>query len=235
MFKSSLKVVLFFIVAFGFSACQEKKSQHFNKKELIEQKCATCHNLDLPPETFENEIAPPMMAVAFHVKGFMEVNDESSRIPKAKEFVKEYVINPSREKALCDKASLESYGLMPSQKSNVSEAELEAITEYMFSHYTQKNLNEAQNAKNRLKAMSKGERLALKNNCLGCHRKEKHIVGPSFKEIADRYEKSPEVIIKSIQNGSTKQWKHSNNAVMPAFKHLSAEELETIKRWILSL
>ncbi len=235
MFLKTFKVCLLFAIAFIVFGCQEKKEQHFDQKKLIEQKCSKCHNLDLPPETFENEIAPPMMAVAFHVKSFMHVNDESLRIPKAMEFVREYVMHPSREKSLCDKASLDSYGLMPSQKKSVSEAELKSIAEYMFEHYTQKNLNEAQVIKNRLNAMPKGERIALKNNCMTCHRIDKHIVGPSLKKIAKRYRQSPALIIKSIQNGSSKKWKDSHNAVMPAFKELTKEELESIKEWILSL
>jgi len=235
MFLKTFRVSLLFLIAFGTFACQEKKVVHFNKKELLEKKCSKCHNLELPPETFEDEIAPPMMAVAFHVKSFMHVNDESLRIPKAIAFVKEYVVHPSREKSLCDKASLDSYGLMPSQKDNLSEDELQAIAEYMFEHYTQKNLNEAQAIRNRLKAMPKGERLALKNNCLSCHRKEKAIVGPALKEIAKRYKQEPKMIIKSIKNGSSKKWKDFHNAVMPAFKKLNDDEIKTISEWILSL
>jgi cytochrome c len=217
------------------TACQEKKEMHFNKKELIEKKCSQCHNLDLPPESFENEIAPPMMAVAFHVKSFMQVNNESNRIPKAIAFVKSYVIHPSAEKSLCDKASLKSYGVMPSQKGNVSEEELQAIGEYMFSHYTQKNLNEAQAIKNRLNAMPKGERVALQNNCMSCHRVEKHIVGPSLKAVAIRYKNQPEQIRKSILNGSANKWEDSHNALMPTFKKLKEDEVQSISEWILSL
>jgi len=235
MFLTSFKGIALVLVVFGISACQEKSLQHFNKKELIEKKCAKCHNLELPPSTFEDEIAPPMMAVAFHVKSFMHVSDESLRIPKAIAFVKEYVVHPSREKSLCDKASLDSYGLMPSQKANLTEDELQAIAEYMFEHFTQKNLNEAQAIKNRLNAMPKGERLALKNNCLSCHRKEKAIVGPSLKDIAKRYRGEPDMITYSIKHGSSKKWKNSHNAVMPAFKKLSEEEIKTISEWILSL
>jgi len=230
-----LKIVLFISFISLFFGCQEKETHHFNKKELIVQKCAKCHNLDLPPQTFTDEIAPPMMAVAFHVKSFMEVNDESRRIPKAIAFVKEYVIHPSREKSLCDKASLESYGLMPSQRESVSDAELQAIAEYMFSHYTQKNLNEAQALKNRLNAMPKGERLAIQNRCLGCHRKEKHIVGPSLKDIAFRYKNQPQKIANSIKNGSAKRWEESHGVLMPAFKNLSDEEIDTLSKWLLSL
>ena len=235
MLHTILNFSLFLSLVAFVSGCEKKAELHFNQKELIKEKCSQCHNLDLPPQSFENETAPPMMAVAFHVKSFMTVNDESNRIPKAIKFVKSYVMNPSRDKSLCDEASLKSYGLMPSQKENVGEEELQAIAEYMFSHYTQKNLNEAQAIKNRLKAMPKGERLALKNNCITCHHLDKHIVGPSLEEIAVRYKDKSNVMKKSIQEGSSKKWKNSHNAVMPAFKKLKKEEIESIVEWILIL
>jgi cytochrome c len=217
------------------SACDHKEKINYDGKKLLEQKCAKCHNLDLPPKTYEDEIAPPMMAVAFHVQSFMDVNDESMRIPKAIEFVDDYVMAPSASKSLCDEASLKSYGLMPSQKGNLTEDELNAIAEYLFEHYTQKNLSEAQALLNKLRAMPKGERLALQNNCLSCHKKDKNLVGPSFELIAKRYKTTPEVIEHSIENGSKHKWKDTHNAVMPAFKKLNAEQRVILREWILSL
>ena len=227
-----MKKILFLAILVFLSGCEEKHKPNLDGKKLIEQKCSKCHNLDLPPKTYENEIAPPMMAVAFHVKDFMEVSNESERIPKAIEFVKDYVINPSKEKSLCDKKSLQDYGLMPSQKGNVTQDELEAIATYMFEHYTVKNLNEAQAIQNRLKHMPKGEKLAIKYNCLTCHKIDKKLVGPSFKEIANRYKNSPEVIIKSIKEGSKEKW--YKNKMMPSFKKIvSEDDIKTISKWIL--
>ena len=231
-YRRAFLAVLFL---FSFQGCEEKEKPHFDKKALIVQKCAKCHNLDLPPKTFENEIAPPMMAVAFHVQNFMDVSDESRRIPQAIAFVKEYVLAPSREKSLCDEASLKSYGLMPSQKDNLNEDELQAIAEYMFTYFTQKNLNEAQAIQNRLNSMPKGERLAVQNNCMTCHRVDKHIVGPSLREIAKRYKNEKEHIDRSIKDGSSKIWKNSHGAVMPAFKNLNDQEVKDIREWIFSL
>ena len=235
MFLRVVRVIFLFLIIFLSFGCQEDTKKHFNKKELIEEKCAKCHNLDLPPSTYENEIAPPMMAVAFHIKSFIKVSDESMRLPKSIAFVKEYVMSPSIEKSLCDTESLNNYGLMPSQKENVSEDELHAIAEYMFDHFTQKNLNEAQAIKNRLNAMPKGERLALKNNCMSCHRKDKNIVGPSLQSIAQKYKITPRIIINSIKKGSYKKWKKSRGAMMPAFTKISEEDLKILEEWILSL
>jgi len=219
-----------------FSGCsQDKKVNNLDGKKLLAEKCTKCHNIDLPPKTFTNEKAPPMMAVAFHVVHFIKTEDESQRIPKAIAFVKDYVINPSASKSFCDKESLKTYGIMPSQKGKVTQDELQAIAEYMFSHFTEKNLNEAQLLENKLNAMPKGERLALQNKCLSCHKVDKKIVGPAFKDIATQKGNSLAVLMHSIKNGSKKKYASSKGAVMPAFKNLSGADVKTIAQWILSL
>jgi len=230
LYKFSLVLVLLMVL----SGCQQKQNLHLDGEKLIKQKCSACHNLDLPPKTFEDEKAPPMMAVAFHVKDFVPAANASEKIPKAIEFVKDYVINPSKEKSLCDKKSLASYGVMPSQKGNVSEDELQAIAEYMFEHYTIKNLTEAQAIENRLKKMPMGERLALKYNCLSCHKVSRDLVGPSFLSIAQRYKGDNLFIQQSIQNGSKGRWSGFHGVIMPAFKtKTTLHEREILAEWIL--
>ena len=220
-------------VLLSFSGCQEKHHSNLDGKKLLEQKCSQCHNLDLPPKTFEDEKAPPMMAVAFHIKDFIKAANESEKIPKAIDFVKDYVINPSASKSFCDKKSLESYGVMPSQKGNVTQEELQAIAEYMFEHYTIKNLTEAQAIQNRLMKMPKGERLAIKYNCLGCHKVERDLVGPSFAKIAKRYSFESKKIQESIKNGSQSKWKGNRGAIMPAFKDkISEKDMKILAQWI---
>lgn len=229
MKKLSLLVLLLF-----FNACDNSTPPKIlDGKMLIEQKCSSCHNLDLPPKTFKDEIAPPMMAVSFHIINFIQTNNESEKVPKAIEFVKDYVINPDISKSFCDKQSLESYGLMPSQKGNVTSDELEAIAKYMFIHFTQENLSKAQETENRLREMPKGKLLAVKNGCLTCHRIDKDLVGPSFKRVALKYNDNAEVIENSIKNGSSKIYENLRGAVMPAFKNISDEDIKTIAEWIL--
>ena len=230
-----MKVLLVAVLLFFAGCSQGKKENNLDGKKLLEQKCIKCHNISLPPKTFEDEIAPPMMAVAFHVRSFIKTGDESQRIPKAISFVKDYVVSPSESKSFCDKESLKSYGIMPSQKGKVTQEELQAIAEYMFSHFTQKNLNEAQQLENKLNAMPKGKRLALQNNCLSCHRVNKHIVGPALRVVALKDGNSLEVLIQSIKNGSKKKYASSKGAIMPAFKKLSDADVKMIAEWILSL
>ncbi|WP_457745289.1 c-type cytochrome [Sulfurimonas sp.] len=227
------KIILLGFSLLFFAGCQEKHHSDLDGKKLLEQKCSKCHNLDLPPKTFVDEKAPPMMAVAFHIHDFIKASSESDKIPKAIEFVKDYVVNPSASKSFCDKASLKSYGVMPSQKGKVTQDELQAIAEYMFAHYTVKNMNDAQNLQNRLNKMPAGERIALQHNCFSCHKMNKDLVGPSFKKIATRNKSDLSTIESSIKNGSSKKYKHSRGAIMPAFgKKLSDKEIKTVAKWI---
>jgi cytochrome c len=231
LYKTSLCLVILF-----FSACSDNTpSKHYDSKKLLEEKCASCHNLDMPPYTFEDEKAPPMMAVAFHVVDFIKTDDESQRVPKAKAFVNDYVINPGVDKSFCDKESLESYGVMPSQKGNLTEGELEAITNYIFEHFTKDNFLKVQAEKRKFNALPAGKKLALKFKCLGCHRIDKKIVGPSFKDIAKRYPHAKENIIKSIKNGSKAKWENSNGAIMPPFRDIDEKDLNILSEWIISL
>jgi len=207
---------------------QDKKIK-YNGEDLIEQKCAVCHNLKMPPDTYEDEKAPPMMAVVFHLKDFMKITMEDEKYSKFIPFVQDYVINPSRDKSYCDKESLKTYGVMPSQKGNVTEEELEAIASYMYNFYDQQKYLKQMQEKAAFAALPKGEQLARKNGCFNCHAMHKSGVGPSFLQISQRDAKE---IMDTIKNGSQGKWK-GFHTMMPAFKsRLTNEDLYTLQQWI---
>ncbi len=229
-----LKVSLFISLVFLFTACvDDKPTKNYDSKQIIEQKCASCHNLDMPPNISDDELAPPMMAVAFHVKDFVKPSDESQRISKAINFVVDYVQNPALEKSFCDKDSLKRYGLMPSQKGKITEGELKAVATYMFRYFTPKNLAKIQKEKADYNSQSLGKKLAIKNRCLGCHKIEKNTVGPALKNIAKKFKNDETNLIKSIKNGSKGSWDSSNGAIMPPFNKIKDDDLKILAKWIL--
>ena len=208
----------------------EVKKEHYNGKMLLEEKCEACHNLKMPPDTYEDEKAPPMMAVVFHLKDFMKIKNDQDKAEKFIPFIQDYVIEPSREKSYCDEESLKTYGVMPSQKGNVSQGELEAIAEYIYTYYDQQKFLREMQAKAAFDALPKGEQLAVKNGCYNCHDTIKDKVGPSFKHIAQSPEKN---IISVIKNGSQGKWKAFHNVMMPPVKgKFSEEELKVLQQWI---
>ena len=221
--------IYLFLLSLLFTACNDtKKYISYNGKQLLQEKCASCHNLNLPPAWDKSELAPPMMAVTFHVYDLL-TPDITQKISTSKEFIKSYVINPNRNKSLCDKESLKQYGLMPSQKGKVSIDELEAISIYMLEYYTKENLYKIQAAKKYMDSLSMGERLSLKFKCNSCHKTNKKLVGPSFKLIAKT--SSINQIKNSIKNGSKNNYKNIK-ATMPAFKYISKEQLDILSSWI---
>ncbi len=218
---------LLIIVLLG--GCNEKEIR-YDGKTLLHDKCASCHNLDMPPKTYEEEKAPPMMAVAFHIKDSIKVDSPSDKKPKFVDFFKDYVLNPDASKSFCDKKSLESYGLMPSQKGNVTEDEVEAIAKYIFDYYDQEKYLTKMKEKAAFDALPLGEQLATRKGCLTCHGVLTKKAAPSFKEIAHK----PAVEISDvIANGSHGKWKGFERMTMPAFKQrLSEQEIEALTEWI---
>ncbi|SFV58664.1 hypothetical protein MNB_SV-8-1325 [hydrothermal vent metagenome] len=225
-----MRYVAAMIAVWLLTGCFDQgKKIKYDGETLIEEKCAVCHNLKMPPSTYEDEKAPPMMAVVFHLKDFMKITMDDEKYSKFIPFVQDYVIHPSAKKSYCDKESLKTYGVMPSQKGNVTEDELEAIASYMYDFYDQQKYLKQMQAKADFDALPKGEQIARKNGCFNCHSFEKKGVGPSFSMIAKRDAKE---IKDTIANGSHGKWE-GFHVMMPAFKsHLTQEHILTLQQWI---
>ena len=216
------------------TGCMENKIKNkLDGEALLKQKCSKCHNLDMPPKSYENEIAPSMMAVTFHLKDFIKANDPSAHEAKISEFVKDYVINPSRSKSFCDKKSLDSYGVMPSQKGKVTVDELGAIAQYMYDTYDNQKMLKIMQEKQRLARMPLYQRVLEQQRCENCHDINKDKVAPSFLSISKKYNNN-KPLIESIKNGSKGKWKNFK-LIMPPFKKMTDKDIEGMVNWILNL
>jgi cytochrome c551/c552 len=76
---------------------------------------------------------------------------------------------------------------------------------------------------------------ALLNNnaCLGCHAVERRVVGPSYREVAKKYEADPAATVKvsaSIKTGGVGRW---GQVPMPPFGGLTEAELTALGQFIL--
>lgn len=79
------------------------------------------------------------------------------------------------------------------------------------------------------------EDLAKASGCIACHTADKKLVGPSYKEIADRYRKDQEAeanLIKKVKAGGKGVW---GDIPMSPNAHVKDQDLKTIVQWILSL
>jgi len=227
------KLLLFPAVFLLFAGCGDKPARKYDGEALLKQKCAACHNLDMPPKTYPDEKAPPMMAVTFHVRDFMKVDNPSEKRRRFIEFVVDYALHPSAEKSFCDKKSLEDYGLMPSLEGKVTPEELEAVAGYMYDHYDPEKFMKLMQEQARLAALPAWQRVTEQKNCLGCHGIDKDKIAPAFSRIAERYgEARKGEIIRSIKEGSRGKWEGFKLA-MPPFRDLDEADLSAVAEWIV--
>ena len=101
-------------------------------KTLFTNKCASCHITSRPTD-MSKLVAPPVMGVMRHVK--MKHDNKKDAVA----FIKDYALNPSKDKSLCMPKKIEKFGLMPSQKGNVTEEELKVIAGWMFDNFPPKD------------------------------------------------------------------------------------------------
>jgi len=75
--------------------------------------------------------------------------------------------------------------------------------------------------------------LAKKNACMSCHAIEKKLVGPSFKDVATKYAKTPDAakqLALSIKKGGAGKW---GPVPMPPPTSLSDQDALVIAKWIM--
>lgn len=122
------KIVLFYTLFCALSL--SSAFAHEDPKILFEQKCSVCHLKQRPAyEEMKNLIAPPIMGVMTHVK------DAKATKIEAVNFIADYIFDPTPAKALCMKQSIERFGLMPSQKGNLSKEEAISIAGYLYENF----------------------------------------------------------------------------------------------------
>jgi cytochrome c len=78
------------------------------------------------------------------------------------------------------------------------------------------------------------EELAKKHNCLACHAMDKKIVGPAYKEVADKYrgDKTAEAkLVDKVKKGGVGVW---GQIPMPPNATVPDADIKALVKWILS-
>ena len=98
-----------------------------NGESLAEEKCGSCHlGGVLSAKKVKNIKAPPYWGMARVVSNAYDNNTDRIN------FIVDYTLNPSEDKMLFPKATKDRFGLMPSQKGNVTEDEIREIAKYFL-------------------------------------------------------------------------------------------------------
>jgi len=96
-------------------------------ESLAENKCGACHLMGkTSKEKLSRMSAPPYWAIAKKIK-----TAYPNRLDGVT-FLVNYALNPSEEKMLFPKETIERFGLMPSQREFVTNEEIKAIAEYIL-------------------------------------------------------------------------------------------------------
>ena len=82
-------------------------------------------------------------------------------------------------------------------------------------------------------AASANEKLAQSSGCMTCHGVDKKIIGPTFKDIAAKYNKSAAAgLAQKVKAGGKGVW---GEIPMPPNAHVKDEDIQTLVSWILTL
>lgn len=76
--------------------------------------------------------------------------------------------------------------------------------------------------------------IVKKNNCLGCHAVSSQVVGPSYRDVAKKYQKdaaAPDKLFAKVRNGGAFVW---GEIPMPPNPNISDADLHTVIAWILA-
>jgi cytochrome c len=125
---------------------------------LYTAKCMVCH-VTSKPDDMSTLIAPPIMGVMMHIKKGIEGKNEAEKRANSIAFIVDYVQNPSAEKSMFGAHAIERFDVMPSQKENVTEEELNIIANYLYDNFPQKGMNH--------KKRKKGNKKGCGNGCGG--------------------------------------------------------------------
>jgi len=60
---------------------------------------------------------------------------------KVIDFIVDYAHNPSAEKSFCEKGAIKRFGVMPTQKENITKEELTLVAHYLYQKYPAKDLD----------------------------------------------------------------------------------------------
>ena len=95
--------------------------------ELVEQKCTPCHLFSSSSAKLTDGKmgGPPMWGIMKKIRNKYATSDE--RIT----FIRDYAMQPSEAKMLFPAATREYFGVMPSMRDKVSDAEMQRIAKYL--------------------------------------------------------------------------------------------------------
>ena len=79
------------------------------------------------------------------------------------------------------------------------------------------------------------DKIASANGCMACHQVDRKILGPGFKDVANKYRGNAgaeAMLVKKVKEGGKGAW---GDMVMPPNAHVKDADIAAIVKWILTL
>ena len=79
------------------------------------------------------------------------------------------------------------------------------------------------------------EKVAQANGCMTCHQVDKKILGPGFKDVANKYRGqagAEAALVKKVKEGGKGVW---GEMAMPPNAHVKDADIQAIVKWVLTL
>ncbi|MEO6036749.1 MAG: c-type cytochrome [Verrucomicrobiota bacterium] len=127
---------------------------------------------------------------------------------------------------------IEKYG------APVPTEQIEDLADYLAQNYgtesTNKVINPLSAKEIPASATSDAKQLMQKGGCFNCHMIDRKFIGPSFKDVAGKYEGNPEAISRisrQITQGGSGLW---GSIPMPPFPQIPEGDVKVLAEWILT-
>ena len=122
---------------------------------------------------------------------------------------------------------------MKERGTPMTEAEMAVILDYLAAYYSREKPAPAPSP-DTLLAANPMQQLLERHACSGCHALDKRVVGPSFREIAQRYAGdagAPARLAAKVRTGGQGAW---GQVPMPPAPNVADGELSKLIAWVLA-
>lgn len=110
-------------------------------KTVFDNVCSKCHAELLDKQTalktFETLKAPPMNEVSQQLKTNIIIKDDDDDVHRAVviAFIKDYIKYPGLAKIMCNANAVDRFGIMPSQKSILTDEQINSVSTWLYDRY----------------------------------------------------------------------------------------------------
>lgn len=108
---------------------------------VYKTKCMACHTEMMSKKYvlkhLSELVAPPMVEVSARLKDNIKTTDDEDDVNRYLFilFVKNYIVNPKLDNSMCESEAIEKFGVMPSLKGKINEAQKQAVAEWLYDRY----------------------------------------------------------------------------------------------------